>query len=647
MFNLFYCEFKRYQYYAIIFSILALTILTYYSSISPFVAKGPEVDVYIVLTILVSFGFSATQMLLHKRKNHWAYLIHRPIAAKKLHHALTSAGCLLLTVAVILPILIILTGLDLLNIALVEQRHYLFILHLAMTAYFVYFIGVYTVLNANKGAILSIALLYYIISSREPSSAVQTLTTDIVSLLVVFYLSKQSFKANLSQHFTKKRDITLATTAMHFAIVGLLFMSQAIFYHLPLALMDDHPDNYSQEQLKDYYASLWQLEPNELAELVVDENIYPNKATLIKQLELATEQYIKAGFQAQPFLGQVFHHDKSYAFEDKKNKVRWTFSHQEQLFIGDHLVNKKRVGYFDRHNFYPAGTKLKKISQKSRFKSVPNLSDNKFLRTKNTIYVVDFDEQYIEVKHQLADDEYYTQAINSLRKLPSIALLSNKALYLFNKQSFEQENSMTEPDMVIKHYREIVNPQHINLTSVIDGYIVSYASSSFFGFEQSGTGLVYAKFDGSRTLLGEKSFKKYRPLPNFINHQYELMSPLVAGIAFNYLTSQAKGNNDPDHLSLKEIIQLPYPRDVYYYAFGCWLLSMLLTWMLAIKIKLPRSRQLFWLSLVAVFSLPGLVSFLLLNKWRTVLFSKNQNKKHQSITKQTEQDRSIIASAIK
>jgi len=649
MFDLFYSEIKRFQNYALTIAILALALLCYLSSIEPFIAKGTEVDAYTLLTIIGSLAFAVTQMLLHKRKNHWAYLVHRPISTTNIHTALTGAGCLLIIVSFIIPVVLTLVGLDIFNIALLEARHYLFAVHLLLAALFAYYVGVYAILNPTWGALLTIALLYYILPAFDVKSASLALSIDIGFLLAAYYLSKQSFKGNLAKHFTKKRDLFLATAIMHFAVLGLLFMSQMFFYHLPLVLVDSHPDSYSQEQLKGYYASLWSMDKSELTEFIVDESLYPDKKTLVKQIELASEGHIRAGFDRPETLGQIFHYDKSYAFTDKKNKTRWTFSHQEQLFVGQHISNKSIMGYFDTKQFYDANVSLKQIEQDHRFKSVPEIIQNKFIQTEKTVYVVDFSEQYIEIKHQLAEDEYYTRALQVVEESPSIALLTNKSIYLFDRQTFDQENSYEEPDMVIEHYRQIDNQKFISLYSVIDGYIVHYYSSAYFGFGKPGTGLVYAKFDGSRTFLGEQSFLKYRPNPNFIDYQYEWMSPIFAGVITQYLTNQLKDIKDPQYKSFKEIALLPYPGDVYYYALACMLFSMLLTCFIAQKIKLPRSRQVFWLLMIVIFSLPGLVSFLLLNRWKAIVFSKRpaRNEENKYVKNQLKQDSPIITNSIK
>lgn len=631
MFDLFNSEFKRYRLYAYIAGFLILVLAATLSSIKPIMHNELEVLGYIVISGLLAFTLGAIQMYMHKRKSNWAYLVHRPLAIEQIFYSLASAGINCIFIAITAPFLLLFVGLDLLNIDIVEARHYLFVLHLTCIALFFYFVAIYTLLNPSWGTILSISLLYLMLSS-DPVSAGQTLLTDIICLLMVVYLAKRSFKINIHSHFTQKREIFVATSAMHVALMIALMISQAFLYHFPLMIVDKHPDSYEKEQLQDYFAIIWELDGQELVDYVVDENNYPTKAQLIKQMKLAKGDHVRADFKAPPALGQIFHQDKSYALNDDANNTRWLFSHKHQIFIGKHQRTNSVIGYLTKQDFLPKGSDLSQLTNKDKFQQVPAVIADQFIRTANTIYIVDFDDKYIEIKHQLAEDEYYTNNIQWPREITSVALVSNTALYLFDAKSFSEANESTEPLVVINHPRPLDNEtRFIAFYDVIDGYVFNYYSSDYYGFDRPGTSLIYVKHDGTTTFLGEKSFKGYRPIPDVVHHQEYWMSPLVFRSTFYYLEGLYKHKNDPRHMSLSEVYSMQYSSQIYQAIAATTLLTLLLTWWLGNKIQLSKGRKFYWLFIVTLFGVPGFLSFLLLNRWKEAFKQSQQPIKEAEV----------------
>ena len=625
MFDLMVSEFKRFRLYAYACGALVFALLAYYASSQPFMANGTEVIGLNLFVVLASLGFGLTQMQLHKRKNNWAYLMHRPIGEHKLFQALALTGAGLMVIALIVPLFLNIVVNALLYADPLEARHWLFLAHMLLTALFCYFVGVFTILNPSWGAILSISLVFFVMANI-PTSAGGILAIDATLVLLLGYLSKQSFKVNLNKHFERKRDLFLTTLVMHQTLAFLLFMSQAVFYHLPLLLVGEHPDSYSQEQLDGYFAQLWKLDNQERVELIVDEALFPDKATLKEQMALAKSETIGMNFEALPTRGQLFHQDTRYALEDKASKTRWLFSHNEMLFIGTHTKSKKQMGYLGPNQFFSAETRLDEIKQVDRFQQVPEIIENKFVRTYDTIYVIDFKERYIDIKHQVADGEYYYRSLANASELDVIAAISNKAVYLFNARNFQQDTSYAEADTVIPHHRDIPELYYLRFYELIDGYVISYESKAYYGAEQPGAAMVYAKFDGSHILLGEKRFKQYRPIPSAVSLQEYWTVPLSFAIGMRWLDNQLKSDLDPNKQTFEDLVSIELEPIIHQLALVTWLFCAILTWVLGKKQSLPKDRQLFWQGMIIVFGLAGFLSFLLLHRWRDRMPLKRNRK---------------------
>lgn len=617
--DLFKNEFKRYLGYSLVIMAIHIGFWGYISTQSPVLEQSKIQDTNLNLIMLfVSLSFGILQMALHKRKNHWAYLVHRPLAEYKIHGALVSAGSLLLFMTITLPFLLAMMATDMMTNEVVELRHYLYILHMIMASLVCYFIGIYIVLSPSWGAFLTLGIIG-LLSKNNQSPAALTLLTDITLVLATYYLSRRSFKVNLPEHFKRKRDIFLAVLLMQPALAVILVISQAFYYHLPLILVDAHPDQYELSELDDSYAILWRLENDELVDLIAKNSDYRNKEKLAQQAKLANKNYLRVENVSYPIRGQLFNHDKSYELRDEKNKKSWVFSHKEMLFVGRSTDTGEVIGYLGEQGFINLNDA---IDQQMRFTEVPTMRKNSFIRTHNKIYIVDFDEQILELKHQLHPQEFYTSKIQIDAENNIVGLLSNKALYFFDLKEFTEENEYAEATHVVPHFRDVENQIQIGYFVLVDGYLLHYSSSHFYGFQKPGTALVHAKHDGSNELIGELSFSKYREIPDWVSDQDYWSSPIIVGTFYSYINGLYSPNKTARFVTLANIDKRIYKSSIYYLILFFAIFSSLVTYLLGSTINISRSNKAFWVTMNFIFGISGLFSFLLMNRWRDELFRK-------------------------
>ncbi|MCJ8275045.1 MAG: hypothetical protein MJK04_37290, partial [Psychrosphaera sp.] len=249
MLALFKAELKRYRLVALAAMLVISTLLAFYNGEYPLLENVRNFGFYsIFVPVFLSLVFGVVQMNLTKRKSHWTYLVHRPISCQRIHGAIFGAGALMLMFALVLPLACVFVAYDIGTNMVVELRHYLFVLHIVFVTLACYFLGGYVVLNPNRGAILSLALLT-VMFTRSPISASLSLISDLLITLAMYYLCARSFKVNLTQHFTSKRDIVLAAMVMHFALLFVMSIVQLLHYELPLFFLDAHPKDYSTDEL--------------------------------------------------------------------------------------------------------------------------------------------------------------------------------------------------------------------------------------------------------------------------------------------------------------------------------------------------------------------------------------------------------------
>lgn len=633
MLTLLKVEFKRYLKYALLLAMAQVVAWAYLQQQTSIMNISGLINgnlaVYVILSSLL---FGITQFALHKRKNHWTYLVHRPLPTKHIFWAIAGAGVALITLAITLPLFFTYTTLSLLGNETVEVRHYLYIVHVTLLALTAYFIGAYTILNASWGAILSITVFTSMLSTK-PNSAALILLLDLIYLLVIFYLANRSFQVNLSKHFDQKRYIVVAAVIMQPIIAMLLMMTQLV-YHVPLLITDNHPDkyDYSTGDYDNYYSALWHWDEQSLIEKVVDEVVFPDKTLLLNQIDYAEQYRVRMKLLPDQVKGQLPHQDKGRGLFDNTNKVFWQYSHQQSLYVGRDKYSKDIVGYLGKQGFY-ASLEDANAAQNNLFEAVPVALYDMYIQTKDKLYIIDFIGQFVELKYQLNNQgEYFIRPLVLDKTIDTALLVTNKGLHFFNSQLIQEENTYIEADLEVPYQQELYLKDDIIIYRLVDGYLLRFASRSFYGFEKAGVSLVYANHDGTVLTIGERAFEFYRPLPQIIaDHDY-WQSPIVVSVLFDTLYSVYEQSQPNKYTTLWNFKERTYPTTTYYYAILASLISALLCFLIAKRIGLEKSLTLFWVVFCLIASIPGLVSFLLLNKWRHAVFKKpiqNENEKTQ------------------
>jgi len=638
MLTLLKIELKCFQKYALLLALAQVILWAYLQRQTSIIdisgIINGNLSTYAILTSLL---FGITQFALHKRKNHWTYLVHRPLPINNIFLAIAGAGAVCIAVALSIPLFMSYATLSLIGNETVELRHYLYVLHITLLALTAYFIGAFTVLNASWGAILLITVFTGMLTTK-PNSVALILISDLAYLLITFYLASSSFKVNLSKHFTKKRQLIVAAIFMQ-PIAAMLLMMTQLAYHLPLMVTGSHPDkyDYSNGDYDNYYAALWHWDEQDLIEKVVDETVYPDKALLLNQIDYAEQYRVRMRLIPDQVKGQLPHQDKSKGLFDNTNKVYWQFSHDQSLYIGRDKYSKDVVGYMGKQGFFKSLNEAKQ-TQGNVFESVPIALYDNFIQTKKALFVIDFTGQYVELKYKLSGtDEHFIRPLVLDRTIDTALLVTNRGLHFFNSQLIQEENTYTESDLMVPYQQDLYLKDDILIYRLVDGYLLKFASRSFYGFGKPGVSLVHANHDGTVMTLGEKAFDNYRPLPLIVGDQDYWQSPIVVNVLFGTLNSLYELSQPNEYTTLWNFTERTYSPTTYYYAIVAAIMSALLCLIIARRIELDKSLTIFWVAFCLIASVPGLFSFLLLNRWRHLVFKRKrhtkkvQGQKHLSI----------------
>ncbi len=622
MFDLFKNELKRFGKLALIFCVISIGYWLYHSLSTPIIETTKDKVFFLNVWVMIcSLGFGILQMALHRRKASWTYLVHRPIGVKNIHLALSGAAAAMLFTALVLPILIVTVGYDLGSNLVIESRHYLRPMQLFIVALISYFVGSFIVLAPHKIAFLSLSWLVLAISSNDIVSNEVLFGVSLLSLAVVFTLARLSFKEDLSAQLSNKPAVLFSAIALQPGLTALLITSQLVHYHVPMMLFDAHPDQYSVEQQEGYYSQIWRMKPHEIVEKFVDDSNV-QKSQLVKRSEHADAQRLSTRFMPQPFVGQAHHHDRQFALTDKANKAIWVFSHNLGVLVGTHQLTDEKLGYIGARGFLAPDSV---ITPEDVFNGVPSVLYNQFIQTKNTIYVIDFQQKEMELKHELSNDEIYLSTLTPGDTRDFYAIASNKKLYFFNTANFEEANDYSEPAIALAHQFPYNNSTSIRYTDLIDGYLFEYKSTVLFGFNRPGIGLVFVDHFGKVDVLAHHEFKGYRVIPDWVSDQDYWFSPIIVGTLYAQLDNLRYPSRPEGGLQMKDALKPVYATSTYVVALIAALFSALVTFVLARKIKLSTSNTIMWTVLNLICALPGLLAFFFMTNWRESLYAA----KHQ------------------
>lgn len=615
MFELFRSEYSRYKNWGYLAFFTILVVFGFIAKIKPFLQDHPlQTAGTNMILIGGSFIFGVVQMVLHKRTNHWTYLIHRPLSTTHIYSGLTLAGLSLIACIVIVPWFIMVAGIDLFRPTVVDTRHYIYILFLFLTSTLAYLIGQLTVLSASKG-ILTFTMLFVPILALKHTSNMALLLPVSLMIAGMLYLNVKSFQPDLSRYLKNPLSIILLAVPMSFTFVFILLMSTTLFYHVPKFIAGTHSDNNPQNGSLGY---IWQKEGKDRPAYVLENSNHPLAKNLIEQTALTESVYLDMDVWTFPRKGQMYVDDLNYALVNSTTNTTWQFSHSSMLLEGRRSTTGETIGALGRNGFIEEAHLAK---DSDRFEQVPYLLGKQFVMTTQTIYQVNFVERSLDIKHQLLDDEVYISPLKFRQN--DIAVATSKRILLFNLEDIVNSYDIAEPDYVVPHPSTLENMRFVYTYQLAQGYMLLYFSREQFGFDKPGAEILLARLGGQTESIGKRQFTLYAH-PAWIRHFNYLISPTLHTAQFSFLHML-----EPQDLTLASFERLKarqYPQHIYVISLILHLFSALIVFRLTRLHQQSKGQIITWVCLAAILGLPALCSFILLNPWGITrsLFSARQ-----------------------
>ncbi len=633
MFDLFINELKRYRKVAILGFLAHMIVWAVMTKIFP--ALAPHTIKFLVLVglaVLAGTALGVVANSLIRRKNHWTYLVHRPISTGNIHLAISGAHVMALILVVALPIFLIFGFYDVFTTSVVDARYYWTVVHLTCIALTGYFLGSYGVFSPAKASFAALWLMFYV-THETPLPLEIELSVDLFFVISSFALSRYCFKVN-PENVRQTSVFTVASVlALQPALLIVLLMIQGTLYHTGLAIFSTHPsknfelNSYQNFRSKDLPDAFGQL---------LEQSTNPKATTIAQELALSKYNFTRKHTFNAPTRQQLFFKEKPqrYAMVDETNNRLWVFSHKDMVFVGRNSQADTIEKYIGANGFF---NPEKTVKASDKFTQVPAILSNKFIQSADTIYTIDFEHEKVVTKFELPANEVFVKNMKTM--FDKVVIQSNKATYFFDTIDFNLSSKTIVPEHVIQHPNDLMRYEQVVISEVMSGYILGYFDNHYFGYNQPGASVIFADRDEkSGEPLVEYAFTEpHVAMP--ITYQSWLLSPIVMNVFAGIFTSNLHVQGEP-YAPYQFFWQRDIPSSVQTLAICLLLASALLSFIVARHFQLSSKQQTLWAILGLTCGIPGLLALMLLNwnasKHMILSFvpANKSSQRHQMVTKE-------------
>ncbi len=384
--DLFLAELRRFRLLAAVLAGVHLLVLLFLNRMTDMQQQPHEVErVFMLVYMAAAFALGLYQVGVYRRPSRWLWLLHRPLPHRAVCLSIVASAGVLLLVAVLLPRLMVLAGVDLLTPRLVDSHHYLMPLHAWVLACAAWLAGVCTVLSPRLVAIVVGIVPVWLMWSFAAS--LPLLLLELGGLAWLLAVAVSQFKPD--REAPVRHPLLLVLGALPLQIgIGYALVVAAIGYEFVLMFAGGHALNMAVPPAGGYTESQ-RMEPSELLGALLQRSGDPRAAAWAGQLEsMATPG-------APEEAGPVFTRLREYPVRhqayprrlsqwvDEKRHIEWTFSHDDMLFHGHDTRSGQALGRWG----------VGGANDATPFPAVPLVVRQRFLLTADRFYALDLSTQ--------------------------------------------------------------------------------------------------------------------------------------------------------------------------------------------------------------------------------------------------------------
>jgi len=586
MLDFFKAELLRFRAWAIAYCLLHLAVLGFMTRIVD-LAQQPEFvyQVFAAVYALSGLLLGAYQMGSYRKPNAWLNLLHRPVPRRRRAAGLMPASALLLALGVLLPLLLVAGWQEGMTARVLDTRH----LWLASSGWLVslcgYLAGAYALLANRRYAVAGFIFLAGLCFAA--ASGLAAIALQLIALAWLAAMVLVSFKPDLLAPPRSAGGLAVVALplqmAMWFALLLLAFGAELVWI-----MQGTHPNNLPVE----VPGSAKEVDNGEARKVMI---LGLEASRLAEAAAWAEQAAVSEVFSAAPGLPDLPERNQllnpaPLEFDDGTRHVRWVFSPDRMRFEGSTLADQRAAGTLG-------------IDGQQRFPLVPLPIGNGLLVTREAVYQFDEEQNRILPRGRVPAGETILGLDLAGER---IALLSQRALYLYDARDLRDSEAMLQPRLRVPTPGHVGNLTRIELMELLDGVLISY---SFTRGRHNGNGTphqIVLRVDerGAATPVARRALSSgYGPVYIY-NSWYT--SPLLYAMQTR-ATALFAG-----YQPMSDVAAPPVPRTAWTIAGVLALLSLLLATWRSAQVEISRPARAAWVLASGLLGPPALLSLWLL-----------------------------------
>jgi hypothetical protein len=532
------------------------------------------------------------QMGGYRRANRWLNLIHRPIDPRRIAMALIGGAAVAAFVAIVLPMVLAIFVQDAFSARVVDLRHWLLPVAAFLIAFAAYLAGAYAMIGVRRYA--PFVLILPVLLAFSNAAGIGALAVQALVAAWLFYLLVSAFKPDLTQIPSRPVELVATLLPVQMAIYLVLLTAGGLIFQLGWIMVGTHPLNSTPRRGGFVEASRAEGPDLILAGLAGRDDA---QARLWREQARISDTFrIQAAFDRLPVRGELTD-SVPVEFDDAERGTRWTFSHDSMRFEGRSVAGGTRRGAL---GLGEGG---------ERFRRPPvSLGDGTMVDA-GTVARFDPEAGRILVRMRMPAGETIASAPVPVGE--SVALLTDKALYVYDAQALERGDREFPARQRVPLAGAIGNLERIDLIEQLDGYLVS---------ETFGRGNPDGEGDAWQQMISVNGAGRAVPVarrvltsdyPALSRFRDRWLSPVLS-VAYRRAVDLFAPRS-PLEASVPSVV----PRSVWGLAALLAFLSLACAWWWAGKARLGRTRRIGWTAAAGLIGLPALISLFLFHPLRS------------------------------
>jgi hypothetical protein len=588
--ELFLSECRRFATAALIFAVVHAMLLLYAYRSNFFILETYRNMQVLLLVgyVIAGIAFAVAQIGSYRPANRWLWLMHRPLSRLSIFGAIALSAATMTTLAVGVPALLMIAGIDGLTARVVDLRHYAIAPYLVMACSIAWLTGAAIMLNRSRFAFLVVFVPYVLVLNEATACAVLLATAVTVAVLAAFvYVSFKSDRATLSPG---KGAMLSAAAPLVLGFYFLLYWGSSATYQIAMTAIGSHPLNQSAPPVGGYIeANRAEPRPLMLAGLATSGDLrakHWRQQVALTDVGLVYPSITRQAVPQQMSNGGIMQFKN--VLKDTSRNIDFVFKHSAMRFKGVDSVTGADRGW--------AG--LGGINSTQRFPHIPLFLEG-YIVTPQLSLTYDSASGNFLPRLQLPEGE---RIVAPTKKIGDrFYQLTNRRLLAYVADAANPNAPYIER-FALSFASLVDDEAFINIAPLLDGTLVSATNLTPKRVSDDGVDQVVYFIDneGRQSIVAQR--KLTRDFPLVFEHAAWVTSPLVH--SFNSCVRLALelsgGRNYQDY----DTIHMPRPPLV-------WCVALLLMGLSgACALFLRRSIK--WALACALLGLPGLATMLVL-----------------------------------